>query len=80
MNGYDALIKQAHLQLDTLSKLSSIKEDSLETTLKRHGVSRRDFLKWAASITAMLALPSSFTPLVADAVKLADRLPLVWIH
>ena len=80
MNGYEALIKQANLQLETLSKLSPIKEDSLETTLKRHGIDRRDFLKWAASITAMLTLPSSFTPLVADAVKLADRLPLIWIH
>ena len=59
MNGYEALIKQANLQLEALSNLSPIKEDSLETTLKRHGIDRRDFLKWAASITAMLALPSS---------------------
>ena len=80
MNSYDALLKQANLQLDSLSKLSSVKEDSLEVMLEKNSINRRDFLKWAASVAAMLALPSQFTPLVADAVKLADRLPLVWLH
>ena len=28
----------------------------------------------------MLALPSQFTPLFAQAAKLADRLPLLWLH
>ncbi len=80
MNSYDALFKQARLQLDSLSKLSSLKEDPLEVMLEKNHLDRRDFIKWAASITAMLALPGHFTPLVADAVKLADRLPLVWLH
>ncbi len=48
--------------------------------LEKNSVSRRDFLKWTASITAMLALPAHFTPLVADAVKLANRLPVIWLH
>ncbi|MDM5271134.1 hydrogenase small subunit [Sulfurovum sp. zt1-1] len=80
MNSYDSLLKQAEMQLESLAKLSSVKEEPLEVILDKHGINRRDFLKWAASITAMLALPAQFTPLVADAVKLADRLPLVWIH
>ena len=80
MNSFDSLFKQAEMQLESLANMSSVKEEPLEVILDKHGINRRDFLKWAASITAMLALPAQFTPLVADAVKLADRLPLVWLH
>jgi len=31
-------------------------------------------------MTSMLMLPASFTPLVAKAAEIADRLPLVWLH
>ena len=42
--------------------------------------SRRDFMKWAAGMTAMLSLPASFTPLVAQAAELTDRVPVIWLH
>lgn len=37
-------------------------------------------MKWAGAMTAMLALPANFTPLVAKAAELSDRLPIVWLH
>ena len=48
--------------------------------LKENGISRRDFMKWAGAMTAMLSLPASFTPLTAKAAEVADRLPVIWLH
>ncbi len=68
-------------RLDELEKLPRLKkENSLEDHLDQKGIDRRGFIKWAGSITAMLALPGSFTPLVAQAAQLADRLPIIWLH
>ena len=68
-------------RLDELEKFPSLKEnDSIEKALAKSGFTRRDFMKWAGTMTAFLALPASFTPMVARAAKLADRLPVVWLH
>jgi quinone-reactive Ni/Fe-hydrogenase small subunit len=68
-------------RLNGLSKLPKMRENrSISDVLSENGVSRRDFMKWAAGMTAMLSLPSSFTPLVAQAAELSDRLPVVWLH
>ncbi|MDP3266749.1 MAG: hydrogenase small subunit [Sulfuricurvum sp.] len=80
MNGFDALYAKAQERIAVLSSLPSTKEESVEQMLEKRGIERRDFMKWAAAITAMLALPSQFTPLFAQAAKLADRLPLIWLH
>ncbi len=80
MNGFDALYFKAKDRVKVLSSLPSTKEQSIEQMLENRGVGRRDFMKWAATITTMLALPSQFTPLFAEVAKLADRLPLIWLH
>ena len=80
MNSFDALYAKAQDRIQALRELPSYKDDSVEEMLEKGGFERRDFMKWAASITAMLALPSQFTPLFAEAAKMADRLPLVWLH
>ncbi|HEX5711119.1 MAG TPA: hydrogenase small subunit [Sulfuricurvum sp.] len=80
MNGFDALYSKAKERISVLSSLPSTKEESIEQMLEKRGIQRRDFMKWAAAITTMLALPSQFTPLFAEAAKLADRLPLIWLH
>jgi quinone-reactive Ni/Fe-hydrogenase small subunit len=36
-------------------------------------------MKWSAGITALLALPLEFTPMVAQAAELSDRVPLIWL-
>jgi len=78
---YDTLYCAFRERIEQLSKLPKMKEDaSIEQVIEENGFSRRDFMKWAGAVTAMLSLPAAFTPLVADAVKVADRLPIVWLH
>ena len=69
-------------RLGKLSRFPRMKDDdkSIASLLEKHGFSRRDFMKWAASMTAMLSLPASFSPLMAQAAELADRLPVIWLH
>ncbi|RDU64109.1 hydrogenase small subunit [Helicobacter sp. MIT 14-3879] len=55
-------------------------KNDIKDILENNGISRRDFMKWAAAMTATLALPSSFIPLTARAAELAGRLPVVWLH
>jgi len=76
-----AMFEKVSARLAELSKLPRLHEDkSLQGFMDENGVSRRDFMKWAAGMTALLSLPSSFTPLVAQAAELTDRLPVVWLH
>ena len=55
-------------------------ERNLAQELESKGFSRRDFMKWAGSMTAALSLPASFTPLAAKAAEVANRIPVVWLH
>ncbi|EAH7837837.1 hydrogenase small subunit [Campylobacter lari] len=68
-------------RLDALEKLPLLKNEiSISKALEQSGFSRRDFMKWAGAMTAFLALPASFTPVVARAAELSDRLPVIWLH
>lgn len=71
-------------RLEELEKLpiQIDKNDSgdIKDILVNNGISRRDFMKWSAAMTATLALPSSFIPLTAKAAELAGRIPVVWLH
>lgn len=58
--------------------LSHQTDSRLDQALDKRGVSRRDFVKWAAVMTATLGLPASFTGRVAKAAQAATRLPLIW--
>jgi len=78
---YDLLYKRFKERIVELSKLPKMDENnSIEKAIEENGFSRRDFMKWAGAITAMLSLPSTFTPLMAEAVKVVDRLPIIWLH
>ncbi len=48
--------------------------------LSRHGVSRRDFLRFCTLTTAALGLDSSFVPQVVRALEIKPRLPVIWLH
>ena len=48
--------------------------------LESQGIERRDFMKWVSATTAMLMLPASFTPLVAEATLLMNRAPVIWLE
>ena len=78
---YDTLYNTFKERIENLQKLPKMKDDSsIEKVIEENGFSRRDLMTWAGAVTAMLALPSSFTPLMAEAVKVADRLPIIWLH
>ena len=68
-------------RLQKVAKLPKINpQSSIADRLKRSSFSRRDFMKWAGAMTAMLGLPAAFTPSVARAAELTDRLPVIWLH
>ena len=73
-------IEKAKKRIEELKKLPGVGSKSVKDVLEENGISRRDFLKWAASMTAMLSLPSMFTPVVAQAAEISDRVPVVWLH
>ncbi len=78
---YEKLYDQCRARLDALKKLAPINNRrDFRTVIEEEGLERRDFLKWASATTAMLMLPASFTPLVAEAAMVMNRVPVVWIE
>jgi len=78
---YENLFHTCQARIEEL-KTQTPREDqlSIDDVLEVQGVNRRDFMKWASAVTGMLMLPSSFTPLVADAALLMNRAPVIWIE
>jgi quinone-reactive Ni/Fe-hydrogenase small subunit len=73
-------IRKVKERIAELRKLEGVGNSSISDILKKEGFTRRDFLKWAGAMTILLGLPSSFTPLVAEAAEVTDRVPVVWLH
>jgi hydrogenase small subunit len=55
-------------------------EDGLYRALVGRGISRRDFLKFSAAMSAALSLPVSYAPRIAAAVTAAPRIPVIWLE
>jgi len=47
--------------------------------LRQHGISRRAFLKFCASLAALMALPPSMAPAIAAAIGRARRQSVIWL-
>ncbi|MGL5467803.1 MAG: nickel-dependent hydrogenase small subunit, partial [Shewanella sp.] len=80
MDTHAALYEQGKARLDALRQFAPRQQQTLFEKLQQHNISRRDFMKWSAMVTGMLALPLPFSNLVAEAAELADRVPLIWLH
>jgi len=78
---YEDLYATCQKRIEDLKKLDPL-NNRLDFTesIEEQGLERRDFLKWASATTAMLMLPASFTPLVAEAAVLMNRVPVIWIE
>lgn len=75
------LFEKISRRLDSLAGLPACRTDKdLQEELCKKGFERRDFIKWAGMMTGILSLPASFTPLVAKAAEVANRLPVIWLH
>jgi len=77
---YAELMERCRARLAELRSMPSFTKIGIKEVLEDEGISRRDFMKWASAMTAMLMLPASFTPLVAEAAELMNRLPVIWIE
>jgi quinone-reactive Ni/Fe-hydrogenase small subunit len=77
---YESLKKIMTKRLEELKKTPAASKVDIDKVLDAEGLTRRDFLKWASAITAMMMLPASFTPLVAEAATLMNRVPVIWIE
>jgi hydrogenase small subunit len=53
--------------------------DLIESIARKKGLSRRDFMKFCTGMAAVLALPSSFIPKIAEAVT-GKKPYLVWLE
>lgn len=77
---YQQLFEQCRERLDALRAQPAVNRLDFEELLDDEGMERRDFMKWVSAATAMLMLPPMFTPLVAEAAELMNRLPVVWLE
>lgn len=55
-------------------------QPNLIERLEQKGVSRRQFFKFCAAMTATLALPRAFAPAMAETLSAAPRPPVVWLE
>ncbi len=77
---YNSLFEKAKTRLTTLRSQPVLKDIDMMEVVESEGVNRRDFMKWASATTATLMLPPMFTPLVAEATELMNRVPVIWIE
>ena len=75
---YEWLAAEADKNLDRLEAQDPVNDTTLDEALKRRGISRRDFLKMSAVMTATLGLPPMFDLRVARAQEVATRIPVIW--
>ncbi len=55
-------------------------DDTLDESLARRGISRRDFLDYCRSICVVLGVSSLAAPRVAAALQAAQRPPVLWLQ
>lgn len=77
---YSDLYERCQTRLNELRAMQPVNRLDLKEILEENGTSRRDFMKWVSATTAMLMLPSMFTPLVAEAAELMNRAPVIWLE
>jgi len=77
---YDSLMQTMTKRLNELEQTEVASKNSIANVLEAEGLTRRDFMKWASAACAALMLPSNFTPLVARAAELMNRVPVIWLE
>jgi quinone-reactive Ni/Fe-hydrogenase small subunit len=77
---YDSLKSQMEERLTQLENTEVAGKYSIHEVLETEGLSRRDFMKWASAACAALMLPASFTPMVARAAEVVNRVPIIWLE
>lgn len=55
-------------------------QDTFYQVMRRHGVTRRSFLKFCSLTATSLGLSSSMIPQIAYALENKPRTPVIWLH
>ena len=63
-----------------MGKLENPNRETYYESIIRHGYSRRDFMKFAAFISAYMGLEHSMIGQVAKSLETKYRLPIIWEH
>lgn len=63
-----------------MDERGAVLKDGVWAALKERNVSRRDFLRFCSVMTATLALPTSYTSKVVNALENTKRPVLVWLE
>ncbi|HHH19437.1 MAG TPA: hydrogenase [Campylobacterales bacterium] len=77
---YASLMQIMSDRLDALEQTEVASKTSIASVLEAEGLTRRDFMKWASATCAALMLPASFTPMVARAAEVMNRVPVIWLE
>ncbi len=77
---YSNLMQKMQDRLSVLENTEAASKADIHQVLESEGLTRRDFMKWASAACAMLMLPPTFTPLVAKAAELMNRVPVIWLE
>ncbi len=77
---YQSLMNTMEMRLSELEKSDVAAKYSINEVLESEGLTRRDFMKWASAACAALMLPASFTPMVARAAEVMNRVPVIWLE
>ncbi len=67
------------MKKDSFRTKSTTEEGALEDLLRNHGVSRRKFMTFCASMATMMALPPAMVPRIAKALEQARRPSVIWL-
>lgn len=60
--------------------MTKLSEETYYDAVRKAGVTRRDFLKFAAATTAFIGLQSSAIAQVVKALETKKRIPIIWEH
>ncbi len=77
---YNDLFERCQARLSDLRSSQPINRLDFNELLGDNSIDRRDFMKWVSATTAMLMLPPMFSPLVAEAAELMNRVPVIWLE
>ncbi len=77
---YRELMEYCKIHMDQIENELPEPREDFQTSLREHGISRREFIKWTSFITGVMMLPPMFKPLVARAAESFSRLPVVWLN
>ena len=67
------------MKKDSFRTKSTSEGGALEDLLRNHGVSRRRFMTFCASMATMMALPPAMIPRIAKALEQARRPSVIWL-